>query len=217
LNDKSRTVCVIDSARQVGSLPIGVRERGVAQMPPPRSTGLPKVGVSHPSVALDAIGRALRSLYEDLVAEGVPERMAALVRRVESPEESHIGQGRVALVVEDDLALQGVAVAVLEETKLGVIACDSAEAALAVMQKRGGEVAFIFADLRLSGLMDGLDLARSVRTLWPTTRVVLTSGADGGRVGDLPDGVVFLRKPWRADEILCEAGKALDEPPPAVS
>jgi CheY-like chemotaxis protein len=186
-------------------------------MSPPRPTGLPKVGLSHPSVALDAIGRALRGLYEDLIAEGVPEHMAALVRRVESRDEGGRGQGRVALVVEDDLELQGVAAAVLEETELGVIACESAEAALAVMQMRGGEVVFIFADLGLAGLMDGLDFARSVRSLWPTTKVVLTSGLAGVRAGELPDGVVFLRKPWRADEILVEAGKAVDEPPPPVS
>ena len=36
----------------------------------------------------------------------------------------------VALVVEDDAAVRDLATAVLEETDLGVIACESAEAAL---------------------------------------------------------------------------------------
>jgi len=41
----------------------------------------------------------------------------------------------IALVVEDDAAVRDLAAAVLEETDLGVIACDSAEAALSVLER----------------------------------------------------------------------------------
>jgi len=40
----------------------------------------------------------------------------------------------------------------------------------------GREVAMIFADVRLRGVMDGIDLAREVKMRWPLLPVILTSG-----------------------------------------
>ena len=44
------------------------------------------------------------------------------------------------------------------------------------MLLRGREVAMIFADVRLRGVMDGIDLAREVKLRWPLLPVILTSG-----------------------------------------
>ena len=82
----------------------------------------------------------------------------------------------IALIVEDDPDVRELAAALLEETVLDVMEVDSAEAALNCLQDRGGEVAMIFADIRLPGTMDGVQLARAACTLWPTIRIVLTSG-----------------------------------------
>jgi hypothetical protein len=35
--------------------------------------------------AMAAIGRELRLMYDDIVAEGVPERFAAILRRLDHP------------------------------------------------------------------------------------------------------------------------------------
>ena len=56
---------------------------------------------------------------------------------------------------------------VLEESELDIIDCDSAESALATMLLRGQDVAMIFADIRLSAVMDGIDLAHEVKMRWP--------------------------------------------------
>jgi len=48
--------------------------------------------------------------------------------------------------------------------------------ALATMLIRGRDVAMVFADIRLPGAMDGIDLAREVRIRWPFLPVILTSG-----------------------------------------
>jgi DNA-binding LytR/AlgR family response regulator len=42
------------------------------------------------------------------------------------------------------------------------IECQSAEAALAVMLIGAHDIAMVFADVRLPGAMDGIDLAREV-------------------------------------------------------
>ena len=102
----------------------------------------------------------------------------------------------VALVVEDDAAVRDLATAVLEETDLDVIACESAEAALSVLERSDVTVALLFADVRLPGAMDGVSLAEAVRRRWPDVRVVVTSGAS--RDLRLPDQTVYMQKPWRA-------------------
>jgi CheY-like chemotaxis protein len=123
----------------------------------------------------------------------------------------------IALIVEDDPDVRELAAALLEETALDVVEVESAEAALDCLQERGGEVAMIFADIRLAGMMDGVQLARAACTLWPTIRIVLTSGAANDRLDDLPDCVTFMPKPWRGLDVLVEADKAMREPQPPVT
>ena len=56
--------------------------------------------------------------------------------------------------------------------------------------------------------MDGIEFATKVHELLPDVAVLVTSGAAGERVSELPAGVDFLPKPWRALDLLMRAGKA---------
>src|SRR5215218_724172 len=103
----------------------------------------------------------------------------------------------LALIVEDDPDVRALAAVLLEDTPLDVVEVETAEAALDCLQERGGEVAMIFADIRLQGTMDGVQLAKAACTLWPTARIVLTSGAAGASLDSLPACVTFMPKPWR--------------------
>jgi DNA-binding NtrC family response regulator len=123
----------------------------------------------------------------------------------------------LALIVEDDQDVRDLAAALLEETPLDVVEVESAEAALECLQERGGEVAMLFADVRLPGPMNGVQLARAAGKLWPTVRVVLTSGDPGAGLADLPEGVTFMPKPWRGLDVLVQAEKAIHDPQPPVT
>jgi DNA-binding NtrC family response regulator len=116
-----------------------------------------------------------------------------------------------ALIVEDDAELRSLTAALLEEEQLDTIECESAEAALAVLLIGGQEIAMIFADVRLPGAMDGIDLAWEVKLRWPLLPVFLTSGhpREHERVCQLPPGVVFLPKPWQPFNVLVVAEEAL--------
>lgn len=83
---------------------------------------------------------------------------------------------RTVLIVEDDTGLRELTAALLEDSELDSIECESAEAALATMLTHGREVAMIFADVRLPGVMNGVDLAWEIKMRWPFLPVVLTSG-----------------------------------------
>jgi CheY-like chemotaxis protein len=191
------------------------------------SAPLPLTDTLSPGLPLDQIGRTLASFYDNLVTEGVPEHLAALVRRVRQTEDDASARHeppvvtleaeppRLALVVEDDPEIRALAETLLEETELNVVGCDSAEAALSVLQARGGDVALVFADVRLAGQMDGLQLARAVATLWPRARLVITSGHGLPRP-DLPAEAVFIAKPWRPFDVLVEAERAAAESAPPV-
>src|SRR5215217_1973291 len=104
----------------------------------------------------------------------------------------------MALIVEDDSDVRELAAALLEETDLRVIECEDAEQAFGVLAREGEDVALLFTDIRLPGLLDGVDLARRVKALWPHISVVITSGYSARRPEMLPDNVVYMPKPWLA-------------------
>jgi CheY-like chemotaxis protein len=62
---------------------------------------------------------------------------------------------RTVLIVEDDAELRSLTAALFGDEQVETIECDSAEAALATLLIGGPEVAMIFADVRLRGVMDG--------------------------------------------------------------
>ncbi len=121
---------------------------------------------------------------------------------------------RVALIVEDDHDVRGLAAALLEESDLAVVETSSAEEALAYLREHADRVAFLFADVRLSRLMSGIDLARMVGLKWPWIEMVLTSGAPIGtdEVAQVPREVHYMPKPWRALDILMAAERAAARP-----
>jgi CheY-like chemotaxis protein len=75
---------------------------------------------------------------------------------------------RTVLIVEDDAELRNLTAALLEDEQLDTIECESAEAALAVMLMHERDISMIFADVRLPGAMDGVDLAWEVKQRWPS-------------------------------------------------
>jgi DNA-binding NtrC family response regulator len=115
---------------------------------------------------------------------------------------------RKVLLVEDDAKLRLLTKTILEEAKFDIIECDSAEAALATLLLRRQEIAMIFADIRLSGAMDGIDLAREVKMRWPHLVVILTSGNAREHLYRLPPGVEYMPKPWKTLELLSVAERA---------
>jgi two-component system cell cycle response regulator CpdR len=113
----------------------------------------------------------------------------------------------IALVVEDDTIQREDVATLLEESEMGVIQCDSAEAALRVLEKMGECVSLMFTDVNLGGDVDGLELARFAKANFPNIHVIVTSGTP--RTG-LPDGAKFLAKPWRALDVLREAEYSME-------
>lgn len=111
-----------------------------------------------------------------------------------------------ALVVEDDELQREMVAMLLEESEMGVIQCESAEAALLVLDKMGGCISMMFADVNLAGTINGIELAHAAKNRFPNMHVIVTSGATHQM--QLPEGAAFMPKPWRPLDVLREAERS---------
>jgi CheY-like chemotaxis protein len=107
----------------------------------------------------------------------------------------------IVLIVEDELLLRLDSAETIEEAGFEVVQAGNADEAIAILKARP-DIHVVFTDIQMPGSMHGLKLARFVRDRWPPIKIVATSGRVAVGNGDLPDGGVFLPKPYRAAEII---------------
>jgi two-component system cell cycle response regulator CpdR len=108
----------------------------------------------------------------------------------------------IALVVEDDQDQRDLLGVLLEEAEFQVFSCESAEAALRLLDKYGSAMSMVVTDVQLAGSMSGAELARIAKHRHPNLSVIVTSGSAQPK---LPSDTLFMPKPWRALDILREA------------
>jgi two-component SAPR family response regulator len=66
---------------------------------------------------------------------------------------------------------------------------------------RHPEVRILFTDINMPGQLDGIQLARKVHRMRSDIRLILTSGRERPRDGEIPDNGHFVPKPYRADSL----------------
>jgi two-component system, response regulator PdtaR len=104
------------------------------------------------------------------------------------------------LVVEDESIVRMIAVSVLEDEGFTVVEAANAKQALGVLLDHP-EIRVLFTDINMPGELDGFDLAREIHARRPDIRLILTSGKVA--IGDIeiPDGGVFVPKPYSPDAV----------------
>jgi CheY-like chemotaxis protein len=107
----------------------------------------------------------------------------------------------VILVVEDDTLLRMHAAEMIEEAGFEVLEAPNADEAIKLLEARM-DIAVVFTDIDMPGSMNGLKLAHAVANRWPPIRIVATSGHFQMRDGDLPEGGLFIAKPYLSQQIL---------------
>jgi CheY-like chemotaxis protein len=111
----------------------------------------------------------------------------------------------VAVVVDDDAGQRFLSGTLFEEADFEVAECATADEAWEIIQQRRDDIQLIFTDVYLPGRMDGIELARRVHDALPNVPVIVTSGAAGERIHELPPRAEFLPKPWRPLDLLIRA------------
>jgi two-component system, response regulator PdtaR len=106
----------------------------------------------------------------------------------------------VVLIVEDELLLRINAAEMITEAGFDVIEAGNADEAIAILETRP-DIHIVFTDIQMPGSMDGLKLTRFVRGRWPPIKLVATSGRIALEEGELPEGGVFISKPYTSEKI----------------
>jgi PAS domain S-box-containing protein len=112
------------------------------------------------------------------------------------------------LLVEDDAEVASALTTMLDQLGQDVTTVDSAARALDLL--RGGHAAdLLLSDVVMAGPMDGIALARAVRTEFPDLAILLISGhvANGQ---DVPGHFAFLPKPFELSALAAEIAKVVE-------
>jgi len=109
------------------------------------------------------------------------------------------------VVVEDDGLLRIDAVLLLEDAGFEVREFVSVDKAVAYLETKAATVIFVFTDVHTPGSLDGVALAQVASERWPWIKTLITSGTASKVADRIPAGSTFMRKPWRASEVLAHA------------
>jgi two-component system cell cycle sensor histidine kinase/response regulator CckA len=107
------------------------------------------------------------------------------------------------LIVEDEEALRRLVRRVLEADGKRVLEAADGRAALAILDREGGEIDLLITDVVMPG-MSGPELVEHVTERWPDLRIVYSSGYTDSRLagrGFDEDSADLLRKPYTVDEL----------------
>jgi len=123
--------------------------------------------------------------------------------------EEALPAGHRLLLVEDDIGVAAVAMELLAEMGLDVVATESGPQALEALATEQFDL--MLSDVVMPGGMTGIELARRCAVDYPQMRVVLTSGYAGDDVdealADAPWDI--LRKPYSAEQLRRVLGEVL--------
>jgi PAS domain S-box-containing protein len=121
--------------------------------------------------------------------------------------EGQSGTERI-LLVEDNPEVQEVTAAFLEELGYRVSLADNADAALVLLATEQ-DIRLVFSDIVMPGAMNGVALARRVRSAYPHIAVLLTTGY-APQQELIDDTLAVLRKPYRLSTLSSMLRATLD-------
>jgi CheY-like chemotaxis protein len=106
------------------------------------------------------------------------------------------------LVVEDEAILLMDTADIFTDAGMAAFEAHDADAAIAILSARD-DIRVVITDLSMPlGKMDGHAFVRTLATWWPDIGVLVLSGEDAPKPGDLPPGVRFVPKPCRGRDLV---------------
>ena len=105
-----------------------------------------------------------------------------------------------ALVADDDGIIRMDCALILQDAGYRVHEAANVEEALAILDRAGESIQLLFTDVQMPpSTRNGFELARLCADTWPRIKILVASGNTAPKPGDLPDGAVFIHKPFSAD------------------
>lgn len=116
------------------------------------------------------------------------------------------------LLVEDEQAILEVTKIMLETQGYTVLSANTPGKAISMAREHAGEIQLLMTDVIMPE-MNGRDLAKSLLSLYPHLKRLFMSGYTADIIahhGVLEEGVHFIQKPMRMDELAAKVREALD-------
>lgn len=105
-----------------------------------------------------------------------------------------------ALAADDDPLILMNASDILEAAGFRTLEARDGEEALDLLELYEGAVTILFTDVHMPG-MNGFELARAAAERWPELAIVVASGQARPGEGDMPEGAIFISKPFSAEAV----------------
>ncbi len=154
------------------------------------------------------IGTSVKLYFPAAAAHTSTQR---LQRPVQSDEVR--GGSECILVVEDDAAVRATITTMLSAQGYAALEADSGAAGLETLRRQGRNINLLVSDIVMPGGMDGYELVKQGRILFPNLKIVLVSGFSRNhpRNGfEAMSGVAFLNKPFLKHELARIVRQLLD-------
>ena len=110
---------------------------------------------------------------------------------------------RTILIVESNNFLRLLTADVLEAAGFETLQTGNAEEALAVLEARC-DIALLLTAIKMTGSMNGEELAYAVKARWPAMPIIVASGHLRTTANDLPPDSLFFTKPYHADMMISQ-------------
>lgn len=104
-----------------------------------------------------------------------------------------------ALVADDNSHVRMIAATILEDAGFQALSAENGVEAIKLLEEHADLIILLFTDVEMPGGPDGFELARTAARRWPDISIVIASGGVKPGPGDIPEGAVFLDKPFSAE------------------
>ncbi|MVV47480.1 response regulator [Pseudomonas sp. PB120] len=119
------------------------------------------------------------------------------------------------VVVEDEPALRMLTVEILTEVGLRPLDFQSADDALTYLLGMPDGCPLVVVDQSLPGKLKGTEFIELVKSKWPLTAAILTSGYELDPSA-VPASTIYLQKPWSMDDLVMAVATLLHPDHPAL-
>jgi two-component system, response regulator PdtaR len=99
----------------------------------------------------------------------------------------------VVLVVEVEAIIRMETIQMIEDAGYGVLDASNANDAMRLLEGHS-EIRAVFAEIRLPGQLNGMDMARTIAERWPLVRLIMTSGVP--KANNFPADWRYISKPY---------------------
>jgi CheY-like chemotaxis protein len=101
----------------------------------------------------------------------------------------------LVLIVEDEALVRMLLVDVFEDEGFEILEAADGEQAITFLRSRQ-DIRGVLTDVQMPGPVNGFEVARIAKTECPGCLIVIASGRQWPRIGDVPDGAEFVQKPF---------------------